>query len=47
VKKVESVPEDFWINYLADTFVTTIKWWIDNGKKETAETLADYFMQVI
>lgn len=46
-KRSEKVPEDFWVNYLANTFVETVKWWVDNGKKESAETLAEYFISVV
>lgn len=37
------LPEDFRINHISSTFVETIKWWIDNGMKQSPETLAEYF----
>lgn len=46
-KKKDNIPEDFWINYLANTFVETVTWWVDNGKKQSAETIYDYFISVV
>lgn len=41
------LPSDYYINHISVAFVETVKWWIDNGMKESAETLADYFFKVI
>ena len=46
-KKDSQIPEDFWLNHICTTFVETIKWWITNGKKQDAKTLAEYFMKVV
>ena len=46
-KKRTSVPEDFWINHITSTLVETIKWWADNGKKQSPEILTEYFMAVL
>ncbi len=46
-KKRDSVPENFWKNHVTSTFVETIKWWINNGMKETPETITEYFFKVI
>ena len=46
-KKNNDVPIDFWINHIAVTFVETLKWWVDNDKKEPPEILVKYFMSVI
>lgn len=45
--KKEDVPDSYWINYVASTFVETVRWWVDNGKKESPETLSDYFLSVL
>ncbi len=37
------LPESFLINHLVSTFVETVRWWADNGLKESAETVAEYF----
>ena len=42
-EKSAKLPEDFWINHIASDFVETIKWWVDNGMKETPETITNYF----
>ncbi len=46
-KRNSKVPEDFYIDYLANTFVETVRWWLKNGKKESAEQLAEYFISVV
>ena len=42
-RKNEKLPDDFWINHITSTFVETLRWWIDNGMKETPETITEYF----
>ena len=42
-RKNERLPEDFWIDHIASTFVETVRWWIDNGMKEAPETITEYF----
>ena len=37
------LPESFWKEHIASTFVETLKWWIDNGMKESPETITEYF----
>lgn len=43
-KKREKLPDSFWINHITSTFVETIRWWVDNGKQESPETITEYFM---
>ena len=42
-----SVPNDFWKNHIASTFIETLKWWIKGGTKESPETIYQYFLEVI
>lgn len=42
-RKSETLPEDFWIDHIASTFVETVRWWLANGRKESPETIAAYF----
>ncbi len=42
-RKSEKLPDSFWINHIVATFVETVKWWIDNGMKESPETITEYF----
>ena len=42
-RKSEKLPESFWINHICASFVETLRWWVDNGMKESAETITEYF----
>jgi len=42
-RKSPRLPESFWIEHIASTFVETVRWWIDNGMKESPETITEYF----
>ena len=46
-RKPPSLPEDFWIDHIAVTFTQTLRWWLENGKKESPETIAEYFMLAV
>ncbi len=46
-KKWEQLPESYRINHIASTFVETIRWWLEHGKKETPETITEYFFMVL
>ena len=39
----EKLPDDFWINHITSTFVETLRWWVDNGMKETPELITEFF----
>lgn len=46
-QKRKNLPETFWKNYITSTFVETIRWWINNGIKESPEVITEYFFAVI
>ena len=46
-KKKESLPDGFWRNHVSSTFISTLKWWIDNGMKESPEEITAYFFGVV
>lgn len=46
-QKGKSLPEEFWKNHIATTFIDTIRWWIGNGMKETPEEISKYFFEVV
>jgi len=46
-KKPKNLPDSFWINHISSTFLETLRWWIENGMKESPETLASYFLAII
>lgn len=45
--KRNQLPESYWKNHIASSFVETLKWWISTGMETTAETITSYFLQVI
>ena len=42
-RKSEKLPDSFWVDHIASTFIGTVQWWIQNGMQETAETITEYF----
>lgn len=46
-EKPKELPDDYWINHVSATFVETIRWWLNNGMKESSQTLSDYFYTAI
>ena len=42
-QKTKSLPESFRINHISAVFVETVCWWVNNGMKETPETINQYF----
>ena len=46
-QKSEQLPVRFWKNHIVSTLVETIRWWIDNGIKESPEVINSYFISVI
>lgn len=46
-RKSNDIPDSFWKNYIVSTFTETIKWWIENGMQESAETITAYFFSVV
>lgn len=47
LQKNKILPEAFLKNHIVSTFVETIRWWIDNGMKETPEVITNYFYSVV
>ena len=46
-KRNKNIPDSFWINHIACTFVETVCWWIRNQKRESPETMTEYFFTVL
>lgn len=46
-KKNDGLPEGYWVNHICSTFVESIRWWINDGKKESPETMTKYFFMVV
>ena len=47
LEKDPALPYDFWINHIASTFVETVRWWIEMGRRESAETITRYFVMAV
>ena len=45
--KASFLPQDFYINHIASTFVETARWWIGNKLKQTPEEITEFFLAVI
>ena len=43
-KKPKNIPEDFWINHIASTYIETLRWWIKNKMKQSPEVITEYFL---
>jgi len=46
-KKSKDIPLSYWKDHITSTFVSTLRWWSDNGRKESAETITEYFLKVL
>ncbi len=42
-QKSRALPENFRINHIASVFVETVLWWVNNGMRESPETITEYF----
>lgn len=45
--KKATLPDSYWKNHIASSFVETLKWWIANGMAESPETITEYFLQIL
>jgi len=41
------LPEAFWIDHIASTFVETVRWWVEHGQKESPELITEYFFLAV
>jgi AcrR family transcriptional regulator len=46
-RKSEKLPDSFWIDHIASTFVETLRWWIENGRQQSPETITEYFFLAV
>lgn len=46
-RKSEKLPDDFWVDHITSTFVETVRWWLEHGKQESPETMAEYFFLAV
>lgn len=46
-RKAPDLPEDLWVQHIAATFVTTVRWWLQKGMAESPETITQYFLLAV
>lgn len=46
-RRNEKLPQSFWTGHIASVFTDTVRWWIENGMKESPETLTEYFFLAV
>ncbi len=47
LEKNKKIPLPFLKNHIVSTFVETMRWWFNNGMKESPETINEYFFTVV
>lgn len=45
--KSKKLPREYAVNHIASSFVETVRWWIENGMKQSPEELNGYFINSI
>ena len=46
-QKPAELPDSLWLDHIAACFVETVRWWSENGMKETPEELSKYFTKIL
>ncbi|MBQ9737436.1 MAG: TetR/AcrR family transcriptional regulator [Clostridia bacterium] len=46
-RKNSKLPDSFWVSHITSTFVETVRWWVDNGIKESPEEITEYFFLAV
>lgn len=46
-RKAEALPESLWVDHISSTFVETVRWWVENGMKESPEQITEYFYLIV
>ena len=46
-RKDPRLPDGFWLDHIAATFTDTLRWWLENGRKESPETITEYFFLAV
>lgn len=46
-RKSEKLPDSFWVDHIAATFVETLHWWVENGMSQSPETITEYFFLAV
>ena len=46
-RKSEKLPQSFWLDHIASTFVETLRWWLETGMTQSPETITEYFFLAV
>lgn len=46
-QKASILPQDFYINHIAATFVETTRWWIENKMEQSPQEITELFLTVV
>lgn len=46
-RKSEKLPDSFWLDHIASTFVETLRWWLETGMTQSPETITEYFFLAV
>ncbi len=46
-RKSPILPEDLWVSHISSTFTETLRWWVENLRREDAEKVAEYFYLLV
>ena len=46
-RRHEKIPDGFWEDHISATFTSSVRWWIEGGMKEPADTIYEYFRLVV
>ena len=46
-RKDPRLPDSFWVDHIASTFVETVRWWVAHGMQESPETMTAYFFMAV
>ena len=45
--KTDALPQSYFINHIAATFVETVRWWIQNKMELSPQQITEYFLTVV
>lgn len=46
-RKSPQLPDAFWEDHISSTFISTLKWWVNNGMEESPEKINEYFFLAV
>lgn len=45
--KSSDLPQDYIINHISSSFVSTVSWWISGNMKESLEEITEYYLETV